>query len=821
MRKPAHAQFPDTIWVPVIYYDYKTDLSTPNFEFGGQDPNCGNDINTGERGYVRSALDDDLKPILWDRSTLLGCIDRIDEWYRPSGRYGPDTTAEFVYDSTVMQWRWSNLVPYVPDSLQNDTIPDSLQYRPNEYVSRDFNPSYNMATIVIYDSLPFLHLYAQTKREDHYGMYQFSKLGGASEPSFNPIPDRGWGTTPGGVSPYDTVNYSFAMEIQMDFEYREGLNFSFNGDDDVFVFINKDLVLELGGPHTPVSDSFNLDAPYFKSDLGLVQGEDALFSFFYAERNATGSNIQITTNLIHDIDRLDVQAAGLEITAGNTINLNAELTDEYNNPVPPGDDSYDNLSWHIIAGGEPGDSIVGDTTGSRIQVTGTKAHRYYVVEAQWINPEDSTNVVRDTVYIPVAPSAPHHITIERDSVINTGTGNEWKPDLVERDTIFEDPSSLQLYAFVRDTFGNIIERGAINDPTAINNPQTADSASWTLGSLPWPMDSVSKSRYMQVSPLIDSVYIDSMDTMRMDTMRWVGRIQRLSGDSTLDTIIVSQPGLIPDTCFIFLTYVSNGPIITRAEYTSQLQAPDEGYDTLRVTFREPVVWPDEDNLVQIWHTVFSLYDFYDQRIDTTAFEDGGILVAPPFDSVGTQMTMLIPHAYGKAHFLPGADTLVLRVGGNPVFDTLGTEVLDTSMALIEAEPSWNAVIRQNPVSPLSPGPAYPSDKTPAIDTIIPGTPSTHYATSRTCLLENKGVHGFVYSTGKINKGHVVIYDPYGNLMIENLPIVLTDRGYMWAWDGYNQTGRLVASGTYLAIVTAEAVNGETSVIRLKVGIDHD
>jgi fibro-slime domain-containing protein len=529
----VHAQVPDTIWVPVIYYDYKTDISTPNFEFGDQAPNCGNDINTGERGYVRSGLDNNLKPLLWDRSNLIGCIDRLNEWYRPSGRYGPDTTAEFVFDSTVMQWRWSNLVPYVPDSLQNDTIPDSLQYRPNEYVSRDFNPFYNMATIVIYDSLPFTHLYNATNNHEDYGIYQFSKLGEASEPSFNPIPDRGWGATPGGPPPYDTVNYSFAMEIQMDFVYREELTFYFNGDDDVFVFIEKSLVLELGGPHAPASDSFNLDSPYIKSDLSLVQGENAHFSFFYAERNATGSNIQITTNLLHDIDRLDIQAAGFEITAGNTLTLSGQLTDEYNLPVPPGDDSYDNLSWHIIAGKEPGDSIVGDTTGSRIQVTGTRAHRSYGVAAQWINPEDSTYVERDTVYIPVAPSAPHHITIEPDSVIQTAHGNQWTPDMAHGDTLYSTQTSMPLFAFVRDSFGNIIDQDASDDPTGISNPLTADSAVWEL--VP-----SSDSIHATIVPLHDST-------------PWIRTLQPRHEDTAHVTVTVAQQGLLPDTCTLFLS----------------------------------------------------------------------------------------------------------------------------------------------------------------------------------------------------------------------------------------------------------------------------
>jgi fibro-slime domain-containing protein len=90
-------------------------------------------------------------------------------------------------------------------------------------------------------------------------------------------------TTPG--------NFSFCMEMQADFTYQKGQQFSFAGDDDVWVFINKKLAIDLGGTHSPAKDSVNLDT------LGLVPGSKNDFRLFYCERQKSGSNLYIQTSI--------------------------------------------------------------------------------------------------------------------------------------------------------------------------------------------------------------------------------------------------------------------------------------------------------------------------------------------------------------------------------------------------------------------------------------------------------------------------------------------------------------------------------------------
>lgn len=165
----------------------------------------------------------------------------------------------------------------------------------------------------------------------------------ASEPRFLPFDklDEVTLNTPndeGGHLNKDEVNYSFGMKMTVDFLQpaggkvgNENMRFEFNGDDDVWVFIDGVLVLDIGGIHdakggwidfatgqvhvdgnsgTAGTSSHDTTLKRLFEDAGVnnlddLFNEDGTFkdytthklSFFYLERGAGGSNCQIDFNL--------------------------------------------------------------------------------------------------------------------------------------------------------------------------------------------------------------------------------------------------------------------------------------------------------------------------------------------------------------------------------------------------------------------------------------------------------------------------------------------------------------------------------------------
>jgi fibro-slime domain-containing protein len=104
-------------------------------------------------------------------------------------------------------------------------------------------------------------------------------------------------------------NYHFTMELHTSFTYQTGQEFSFTGDDDVWVFINKKLVIDLGGGHAERSASGKLDT------LGLVPGSVYDFDLFFAERHTSHSNFKMETSI--ELDPVPVKTYDLTATANN------------------------------------------------------------------------------------------------------------------------------------------------------------------------------------------------------------------------------------------------------------------------------------------------------------------------------------------------------------------------------------------------------------------------------------------------------------------------------------------------------------------------
>jgi fibro-slime domain-containing protein len=97
-----------------------------------------------------------------------------------------------------------------------------------------------------------------------------------------------------GNSARETKNFHFTFEVQTEFLYKPGTGqtFTFIGDDDVWVFINDRLVIDLGGVHSAINQTVFLDRLNF-----LQPNAKNTLSIFQAERHRTQSNFRIETTI--------------------------------------------------------------------------------------------------------------------------------------------------------------------------------------------------------------------------------------------------------------------------------------------------------------------------------------------------------------------------------------------------------------------------------------------------------------------------------------------------------------------------------------------
>ena len=129
-------------------------------------------------------------------------------------------------------------------------------------------PAVNMPYLVYLEFVP------------NNGVYTFESQ------NYFPLDDAGFGNTPGWPH-----NFSFTTELHLMFQYNGGETFNFAGDDDLWVFINGTLAMDIGGVHATSPGTLSVDS------LGLTKGQQYPIDIFNAERHTSASDMRIDTNL--------------------------------------------------------------------------------------------------------------------------------------------------------------------------------------------------------------------------------------------------------------------------------------------------------------------------------------------------------------------------------------------------------------------------------------------------------------------------------------------------------------------------------------------
>jgi fibro-slime domain-containing protein len=156
------------------------------------------------------------------------------------------------------------------------------------------------------------------------GVYQFSSV------AFYPIDNLGWndpanaqaglpqtGTDCGGTTGH---NFSFTSETHYAFTYHASTSptATFTGDDDVWMFVNGHLAVDLGGVHGATTGTVTLDAAH-ATMFGLTDGGAYTIDLFQAERHTCGSDYTLSFSAFTHRESQCATKCGDGIVAGSEV----------------------------------------------------------------------------------------------------------------------------------------------------------------------------------------------------------------------------------------------------------------------------------------------------------------------------------------------------------------------------------------------------------------------------------------------------------------------------------------------------------------------
>ncbi len=222
------------------------ELTLRDFEDTHPDFESYSGLNDIGCGIVAAELGPDTKPVF---ASVIGTQKRV-------------TTGDFEHLTFDSCAEWNG---WMPDKVITDQASFDQWYRDVEGVNQTFTVPVELTDAgggnFVYDSNAFF-----------------------------PLDGMGFGNTPN-----QQHNFHFTTEAHVRFTYVAGQKFTFRGDDDLWIFVNGKLALDLGGMHLPIAATIDFDAQ--AAALGIVPGGAYQMDIFHAERHTNQSNFRIETNI--------------------------------------------------------------------------------------------------------------------------------------------------------------------------------------------------------------------------------------------------------------------------------------------------------------------------------------------------------------------------------------------------------------------------------------------------------------------------------------------------------------------------------------------